>query len=89
MLDNTLSLGAYEKSAILELDSRLTLREAHVFQHTEGARMLNSVITMSWELGKTIPECVHILLAVRLLLFRGSVPTPDAIAAALSKLKPE
>lgn len=87
MLEYPLALGAYEKRVILELDKRLTLQEARVFYYRAGARILLSTISNYWELKKSVDDCVHALQAIGLLLFRGYVPTPDAIAYQLTKLK--
>lgn len=81
------TLGAYEKQVILELDRQLTLEEAHIFQDKQGARILFCIITDSWERKQTVAECLPILLSTRLLLFRGYVPTNDAIATLIQQNK--
>lgn len=87
LADSVLALGAYEKQVILELDKLQTTREASIYKDKYGARMLFNIIADSWERRRTVEDCVLALNFTSLLLFRGFVPSNDAIAILIQQHK--
>jgi len=85
--DYVLALGAYEKQVILELDKLQASWGASIYKDKYGARILFHIITDSWERKRTVEDCVLALNITSLLLFRGIVPSNDAIAILIQQNK--
>lgn len=72
----SITLGAYEKLVILELDNELTLEQAHVLVLTnQRAIELLCMIQESYSRGLTTVECVAAILEHRkTIVIPGCVP---------------
>lgn len=92
ILNNTtpsfiVALGEYEKQVILELDKLSVYRGARLYKDRYGARILFCLISNSWERKHSVQDCLLSIHKTSLLLFRGYVPTLDAIANPI-EIKP-